>query len=54
MANKAASGLTALLLLTSGLPVFAESMGTGSSLDRRVQTAVYSPDNVYRIQASVG
>ncbi|RMO98750.1 VirB9 [Pseudomonas syringae pv. philadelphi] len=54
MVNKAASGLTALLLLTSGLPAFAESLGTGSALDRRVQTALYSPDNVYRIQASVG
>ncbi|RMO70465.1 P-type conjugative transfer protein VirB9 [Pseudomonas syringae group genomosp. 3] len=54
MVNKAASGLTALLLLTSSLPVFAESMGTGSSLDRRVQTAIYSPDEVYRVQATVG
>ncbi|WP_247617956.1 TrbG/VirB9 family P-type conjugative transfer protein, partial [Pseudomonas syringae] len=54
MANKAASGLTALLLMTFGLPAFAESMGTGSALDRRVQTAIYSPDEVYRIQATVG
>ena len=54
MANKAASSLTAFLLVTSALPALAESMGTGSALDRRVQTAVYSPDEVYRVQASVG
>ncbi|WP_158506537.1 TrbG/VirB9 family P-type conjugative transfer protein, partial [Pseudomonas syringae group genomosp. 7] len=54
MGNKAVSGLTALLALTFAVPALAESMGTGSALDRRVQTAVYSPDNVYRIQASVG
>ncbi|WP_411566856.1 TrbG/VirB9 family P-type conjugative transfer protein (plasmid) [Pseudomonas orientalis] len=29
-------------------------MGSGSLLDRRVQTAVYSPDQVYRIQAGIG
>nr|CBI83188.1 putative VirB9 [Pseudomonas savastanoi pv. fraxini] len=54
MGNKAVSGLAALLALTCVVPALAESLGTGSSLDRRVQTAVYSPDNVYRIQASVG
>lgn len=48
------SGITALLLCTAGSYAFAESMGQGSSLDRRVQTAVYTPDNVFRIQASVG
>ncbi|RMS88954.1 Type IV secretion system protein VirB9, partial [Pseudomonas savastanoi] len=35
-------------------PAFAESMGTGSSLDRRVQTAIYSPDEVFRVQTTVG
>jgi type IV secretion system protein VirB9 len=54
MANKAASGLTALLALTCAFPALAESMGTGSALDRRVQTAMYSPDEVYRVQATVG
>ncbi|MCK9699847.1 P-type conjugative transfer protein VirB9 [Pseudomonas syringae pv. syringae] len=54
MVNKAVSGLTALLFLTSGLPAYAESMGTGSALDRRVQTAIYSPDEVFRVQATVG
>jgi type IV secretion system protein VirB9 len=32
----------------------AEVMGAGSYMDSRVQTAVYSPDNVYRIQAVIG
>lgn len=32
----------------------AEVMGAGSRLDSRVQTAVYSPDDVYRVQAVVG
>lgn len=34
--------------------VSAESMGVASALDKRVQTAVYSPDEVYRIQSSIG
>lgn len=32
----------------------AEVMGAGSYMDSRVQTAVYSPDNVYRLQAVIG
>lgn len=32
----------------------AESMGKSSTLDQRIQTAIYSPDEVYRIQAAVG
>ncbi|MGE6473158.1 TrbG/VirB9 family P-type conjugative transfer protein [Serratia proteamaculans] len=32
----------------------AETLGAGSFLDSRLQTAVYSPDNVYRIQAFIG
>ncbi|MNZ07733.1 Type IV secretion system protein virB9 precursor [compost metagenome] len=32
----------------------AETMGRGSFLDGRVQTATYSPDDVYRVQAVVG
>lgn len=32
----------------------AEDMGSASVLDKRVQTAVYTPDNVWRIQAMVG
>lgn len=46
--------VTATLLLIGGPAAFAESMGDGSLLDRRVQTAVYSPDQVYRIQAAIG
>ncbi|PYD84303.1 conjugal transfer protein, partial [Pseudomonas syringae pv. pisi] len=42
MGSRTASSLTALLALTCVVPALAESMGTGSSLDRRVQTAVYS------------
>lgn len=33
---------------------FAETYGRGTQLDRRIQTATYSPDNVFRINASVG
>lgn len=47
-------GVTLLLLMMGGTYAFAESLGDGSSLDRRVQTAIYSPDQVYRIQAAVG
>lgn len=32
----------------------AENMGVSSLLDKRVQTAVYTPDNVWRIQAMIG
>jgi type IV secretion system protein VirB9 len=32
----------------------AENMGEASHLDKRVQTAVYTPDNVFRLQAMVG
>jgi type IV secretion system protein VirB9 len=32
----------------------AENMGDASHLDKRVQTAIYTPDNVFRIQAVVG
>lgn len=32
----------------------AETLGAPSALDKRIQTAAYSPDQVYRIQASIG
>lgn len=32
----------------------AESMGKSSVLDRRVQTAIYTPDDVFRVQGYVG
>lgn len=32
----------------------AENMGDSSHLDKRVQTAMYTPDNVFRLQAMVG
>lgn len=51
----AADSLVAVSLIVIGAPLaYGESMGSGSLLDRRVQTAVYSPDQVYRIQAGIG
>ncbi|MEN3262731.1 hypothetical protein AAH678_29250 [Sodalis endosymbiont of Spalangia cameroni] len=48
------SWLLALSLVLGGvLPVQAETAGRGSRLDARVQTAVYSPDNVYRLYACI-
>lgn len=44
----------ACLIATVSLPVLAENMGVASLQDKRVQTAVYSPDNVFRLQAMVG
>lgn len=32
----------------------AETHGSGTQLDKRIQTATYSPDNVFRVSASVG
>lgn len=32
----------------------AETMGSSSVLDKRIQTAVYSSDQVYRVQAAIG
>lgn len=32
----------------------AETMGAGSFLDSRVQTALYTPDNIFRVQAVIG
>ncbi len=55
-----ASAVSPLALLACVLagwvspPVSAENMGVSSLLDKRVQTAVYTPDNVFRLQAMVG
>lgn len=38
--------------LVSG--VQAETVGRGTQLDRRIQTAMYSPDNVFRINGAIG
>lgn len=47
--------LLALFILASVSTVAqAETSGRGSQLDRRIQTATYSPDNVFRINAAVG
>lgn len=54
MKNKTMAVLSALLLSISVHQAFAEKMGEGSPLDRRVQTAFYTPDNVFRIHAVVG
>lgn len=44
-----------LVLMLAGVgSASAESIGDSSVLDRRVQTAVYSPDNVFRIQSVIG
>lgn len=45
--------LTLSLLCVSTIS-HAETTGHGSRLDKRIQTAMYSPDNVYRINAVVG
>lgn len=43
-----------LVLCTAVCQVQAETMGERSALDARIQTAIYNPDNVYRVQAFVG
>lgn len=54
MKSKSMAALSALLLSVSVQQASAEVMGQGSHYDRRVQTAYYTPDNVFRIQAVVG
>lgn len=51
---KPAYVLVALLGVVGVPPATAETLGERSVLDRRVQTALYSPDNVFRVQAKVG
>jgi type IV secretion system protein VirB9 len=51
---KTASSAAVLLLMACAPLAQAEIMGSASPLDKRVQTAVYSPDNVYRIQTAIG
>ena len=51
---KTASSAAVLLLMACAPLAQAEIMGSGSALDKRVQTAVYSPDNVYRVQTAIG
>jgi len=48
------SAFAFLLLSVCATGALAETMGDGSFQDRRVQTAVYTPDNVFRIQAVIG
>ncbi len=38
----------------AAVPSGAEVMGGGSPFDARIQTALYSPENVYRVQSVVG
>jgi len=52
--GKQLSVTVALLLSFGVLQAHAETMGERSLLDSRVQTAVYNPDNVYRVQAKIG
>ncbi len=44
----------ALLLSLGTQQATAEALGERSVLDRRIQTAIYNPDNVFRVQAKVG
>jgi len=47
--------LIALFILASVTSAAqAETSGKASQLDRRIQTATYSPDNVFRINAAIG
>lgn len=46
--------LTLLVLSVIVSSVQAETSGRGTQLDRRIQTAMYSPDNVFRINAFIG
>lgn len=46
--------LATLLSHLAQAPAYAEDMGTSSLLDRRIQTAVYNPDQVYRLQTAIG
>lgn len=47
--------LLALVVLSAFVSsTHAEVSGRGTSLDKRIQTATYSPDNVFRINAVVG
>lgn len=57
--RRACAGRVASLLLFAaalGSPALAlaENMGVASLQDKRVQTAIYSADNVFRLQAMVG
>lgn len=42
------------LLCSSSVAIHAETSGRGTQLDRRIQTATYSPDNVFRVNGSIG
>lgn len=53
-AGRMAPVLLLAAALGSPMVALAENMGDASHLDRRVQTAVYSADNVFRLQAMVG
>lgn len=35
-------------------PAYSEDMGSSSLLDKRIQTAMYNPDQVYRVQTAIG
>ena len=52
--KSAASLLACLVASWMSSQASAENMGASSFLDKRVQTAVYTPDNVWRIQGMVG
>lgn len=54
MNNTLTLAIVGVILSTCAAQVCAESAGAGSTLDSRVQTAVYTPDNVFRVQAAIG
>jgi type IV secretory pathway VirB9-like protein len=43
-----------IILLLLGASVQAEEIPTGSSFDKRIRSAVYNPDEVYRVAARIG
>lgn len=53
--TRAPLALLAILLSPMAyIPAHAEDMGSSSLLDKRIQTAVYNADQVYRLQAAIG
>lgn len=52
--KSAASMLACVVASWLSAQASAENMGEFSHLDKRVQTAQYTPDNVFRLQAMVG
>lgn len=54
ISRKCTPALALLMASVLSVQVAAETMGNPSPLDRRVLTAIYSPDQVYRVETMVG